>query len=115
MRATPLPILNDPERTCETRFPLVFLLVNSSVDYLCHIASRYMYGGGAVKPNNFSHFADYFIKREIVRAVATVSCPEDDAAVNFLMSVLKGNTNAGNKYDDDHYVADLLNSAAIAG
>ncbi len=74
-----------------------------------------------VKLNNFSNFRDYFVKRAIVKAIVKTRDSTDKArvlrsrmlpeAVDFTLELLKGNDNAGNAYDDDFYVSDLINAA----
>ncbi len=76
-------------------------------------------GRESVRRNDFSNFANYFVKRAIVQAIATAKEYKSGAfkrrilpeAVDFTMELLKGNDNAGNPYDDDDYVADLLRGA----
>ena len=76
-------------------------------------------GRESVRRNDFSNFARYFVKRAIVKAIATSKEYKSSAfrrrilpdAVNYTMELLKGNDNAGNLYDDDEYVADLLRGA----
>lgn len=76
-----------------------------------------------VKLNNFGDFRSYFVKRAVVKAIVKTresnesnraqraKIPAD--AVNFILELLKGNDNAGNAYDDDYYVADLITAAGI--
>lgn len=79
-----------------------------------------------VRPNDFVDMADYFVRRAIVRAIVLARVPGSRTAaqpegsvpmevVEFLLALLKGNDNAGNKFDDHHYVVDLLDAAASVG
>lgn len=81
---------------------------------------------GIVRLNNFSNFADYFVKRAMIKALINAHVPGSRSASNpqgsipleateFLSHILGGNDNAGNDFDDDHYVVDLLQTAAELG
>lgn len=76
-----------------------------------------------IRPNNFSNVANYFVKRAMIRAIAgarlkgSYSTPRPEGSVpveasQFLCRVLSGHDNAGNDYDDDHYVIELLKALA---
>lgn len=71
-----------------------------------------------VRLNNFGSYPEYFVKREIMKAIVKAKelkigvkrkiLPQ---AVDFTIEMLMGNDNAGNQFDDNYYVADLINAA----
>lgn len=76
---------------------------------------------GLLKSNDFSDAAEYFVKRAMIKALALArvkdttrpsrpggSVPLD--ASRFLCLLLATNDNTGNQFDDDDYVADLVNA-----
>lgn len=76
---------------------------------------------GHLRPNNFSSMANYYVKRAMIRSFAEArvkgSCTMTKAtgsvptqASQFLCFILAGHDNAGNDFDDDHYVLELLNA-----
>jgi hypothetical protein len=71
----------------------------------------------ALLPNDFSNIAEYMVKRAIVKAVVQArgrdGSKEDYPArvSNFIISLLAENDNSKNAFDDDHYVADILDAA----
>lgn len=82
--------------------------------YFCFCGNaRFMYESGAMKQNNFAQITDYFLQRDIVAGVAGVTGKEAmEIAGEFLLSVLNSSDNAGNVYDDDYFVADMLTCTA---
>lgn len=81
---------------------------------------------GLVRPNHFSNFANYFVKRAMIGAI--VNAREDSPkvgnfqptsvpieATEFLSFMLSTNDNTRNPYDDDHYVADLIKACGKVG
>mmetsp|Transcript_1535 Transcript_1535/g.5363 ORF Transcript_1535/g.5363 Transcript_1535/m.5363 type:complete len:1045 (-) Transcript_1535:209-3343(-) len=80
---------------------------------LSFFRKRFMYESGAMKQNNFAQITDYFLQRDIVAGVAGVTGKEAmEIAGEFLLSVLNSSDNAGNVYDDDYFVADMLTCTA---
>jgi len=61
--------------------------------------------------NNFSNFADYFVKKAIPEALATVRDQNSDCPLEirtFLLDILKFNDNLNNPYSDAFYVSHLI-------
>ncbi|KAI0558200.1 Transcription initiation factor TFIID [Gracilaria domingensis] len=76
-------------------------------------------GSGILLPNSFSNFANYYVKRAMISSIAesrvkgsrTVERPQGSISVEateFLSSLLSGHDNAGNDFDDDHFLSDLF-------
>eukprot|EP00761_Pharyngomonas_kirbyi_P001975 gb/GECH01001979.1/.p1 GENE.gb/GECH01001979.1/~~gb/GECH01001979.1/.p1 ORF type:complete len:1731 (+),score=425.85 gb/GECH01001979.1/:1-5193(+) len=69
-----------------------------------------------IKPNNFSDFAEYFIKKELPLAIASV---RDDAGMSpsdvtdFLIDLLKNNDNSENEYVDSYYVGSIIRALGM--
>lgn len=69
-------------------------------------------------PNDFSDVAEYMVRRAVVRAIASSTLKSKAPASchpylpTFFVSVLAGNDNTRNMFDDDHYIADVLECAA---
>jgi len=66
-----------------------------------------------LRPNDFSDFADYFVKRSIPQALACVTdhthCTPHFIC-QFILDLLKYNDNSKNKYSDSYYLATLIRS-----
>eukprot|EP00178_Gracilaria_changii_P007249 TRINITY_DN231_c0_g1_i1.p1 TRINITY_DN231_c0_g1~~TRINITY_DN231_c0_g1_i1.p1 ORF type:complete len:1460 (-),score=173.73 TRINITY_DN231_c0_g1_i1:14931-19310(-) len=80
-------------------------------------------GSGILLPHNFSNFANYYVKRAIISSIAesrvkgsrTVERPQGSISVEgakFLSSLLSSHDNAGNDYEDDHFLRDLFRCCA---
>eukprot|EP00737_Agarophyton_chilense_P001530 gb/GEZJ01001719.1/.p1 GENE.gb/GEZJ01001719.1/~~gb/GEZJ01001719.1/.p1 ORF type:complete len:1501 (+),score=197.35 gb/GEZJ01001719.1/:66-4505(+) len=78
---------------------------------------------GVFLPHSFANFANYYVKRAILSAIAesrvkgsrTAERPQGSIsqdATKFLTTVLANHDNAGNEYEDDHFLCDLLRSCA---
>eukprot|EP00184_Porphyridium_aerugineum_P004484 CAMPEP_0184707186 /NCGR_PEP_ID=MMETSP0313-20130426/37141_1 /TAXON_ID=2792 /ORGANISM="Porphyridium aerugineum, Strain SAG 1380-2" /LENGTH=1130 /DNA_ID=CAMNT_0027168759 /DNA_START=49 /DNA_END=3441 /DNA_ORIENTATION=+ len=70
-------------------------------------------------PNDFEDVSEYFVKRAMVRALGEIILPKDRAAdhlnpVGVLLQLLVSNDNSLNRYQDEHYVSDLLTAATHA-
>ncbi|WFD44718.1 hypothetical protein MPSI1_003388 [Malassezia psittaci] len=67
------------------------------------------------RPNDFSDWADYFVRRALINAIARVRDHQGKAHLlvqRFLINLLKYNDNSTNKFVDDFYLASIINALA---
>ncbi|WFC96745.1 hypothetical protein MBRA1_003407 [Malassezia brasiliensis] len=67
------------------------------------------------RPNDFSDWAEYFVRRALIQAIARVRDHQGKAlprVQRFLVDLLTYNDNSTNKYVDDFYLASIINALA---
>ncbi|WFD29826.1 hypothetical protein MSPP1_000839 [Malassezia sp. CBS 17886] len=67
------------------------------------------------KPNDFSDMADYFVRRALVHAIASIRDRKGKAlpiVQHFLITILRYNDNSTNRFVDDYYIAGIINALA---
>lgn len=83
------------------------------LEYLIKIfRTLYCFPGSNVpKSNDFSDFAAYFLKKELVAILASIRDDDGNSPTEvkrFLLSLLKYNDNSNNDFQDCYYVAELI-------
>ncbi|KAI0068033.1 hypothetical protein BV25DRAFT_1904522 [Artomyces pyxidatus] len=70
------------------------------------------------RPNDFSDFAEYFVRRALVRAVSQIRFENNGRCPNvvrqFLIDQLKYNDNTANPFTDAFYICTIISSLACA-
>ncbi|TPX68903.1 hypothetical protein SpCBS45565_g02812 [Spizellomyces sp. 'palustris'] len=63
------------------------------------------------KSNDFTEMQEYYVKKALISAIATVRELDDIAPIQcrrFLLALLKFNDNTGNSFSDNYFVANLI-------
>eukprot|EP01080_Neovahlkampfia_damariscottae_P005560 gene5560-9378_t len=64
-----------------------------------------------LKPNDFSNFQEYFIKKELPLIIVKES--NSQSILKFLLEILKNNDNSENKYSDCYYVGNIIKALGM--
>lgn len=122
-----LSVLKDGQTYWKVRAEAAAVLASSTeglrmlIDYFrsCYVDGDNE-GGGHLRANNFSNIANYFVKRAMLKAIASARVKGSNSSLRhgsvpleasqFLCFLLSGHDNADNDFDDDHYVIELLES-----